>query len=193
MESPVELFRHQAQAGLISGNLVKEMANSVRNQGPMSLWWGFLPFCLEAFPYDMSELAGYSQLRDVYDTLAKPGGRFHAVAQKLPEHAWDLMIGAAAGAAAVCVSMPFDCIKTYMQTHATGAMNQGMKEQVVFFFRTGANMVKRRGPGALFVGMVPRLLQQVPSSTICWWSVEQCQKALAVYTDKDPEAPGTGH
>ncbi len=34
-------------------------------------------------------------------------------------HAWDLTTGAAAGAVAVLISMPFDCIKTYMQTHGT--------------------------------------------------------------------------
>lgn len=30
VESPVELFRHQAQAGNVGGNFVQEMATSVR-------------------------------------------------------------------------------------------------------------------------------------------------------------------
>jgi hypothetical protein len=35
---------------------------------------GFLPFCLEAFPYDISELSTYSQLRDVYESgVRRPG------------------------------------------------------------------------------------------------------------------------
>lgn len=25
----------------------------------MGLYWGFLPYCLESFPYDISELATY--------------------------------------------------------------------------------------------------------------------------------------
>ncbi len=33
----------------------------------MGLYWGFLPYCMESFPYDISELATYSQLRDVYN------------------------------------------------------------------------------------------------------------------------------
>lgn len=32
IEGPLELFRHQAQAGLISGNLFKEMVNCVKTQ-----------------------------------------------------------------------------------------------------------------------------------------------------------------
>jgi hypothetical protein len=75
IESPVELFRHQAQAGIISGNLLQEMSASIRRGGPFALWTGFLPFLLEAFPYDMSELGSYSQLRDTWDELSQPGRR----------------------------------------------------------------------------------------------------------------------
>jgi hypothetical protein len=37
-----------------------------------------------------------------------------AVAQGMPDHVWDMTVGAAAGAAAVLISMPPDCIKTVM-------------------------------------------------------------------------------
>jgi hypothetical protein len=50
VESPVELFRHQAQAGVGGGNLLGEMAAAVRKGGPGALYWGFLPYCLESFP-----------------------------------------------------------------------------------------------------------------------------------------------
>jgi hypothetical protein len=45
--------------------------------------------------------------------------RLHNFSKALPEHAWDLMIGGAAGGAAVLVSMPFDTIKTYLQVTNT--------------------------------------------------------------------------
>jgi hypothetical protein len=51
------------------------MGNSVRRNGPGALWFGFLPFLLEAFPYDMSELGTYSQLRDLHSEAIKPGNR----------------------------------------------------------------------------------------------------------------------
>jgi hypothetical protein len=37
-----------------------------------------------------------------------------AIAQGMPDHVWDMTVGAAAGAAAVLISMPPDCIKTVM-------------------------------------------------------------------------------
>lgn len=66
---------------------------------------------LQAFPYDCSELGSYSQLRDWYEQVSKPGGRFHKFCSRYPDHAWDLAMGGAAGAVAVIVGMPFDCIK----------------------------------------------------------------------------------
>eukprot|EP00198_Chlamydomonas_reinhardtii_P001375 XP_001690711.1 predicted protein [Chlamydomonas reinhardtii] len=179
VEGPLELFRHQAQAGLISGNLFREMNNVVKKQGPMGLYWGFLPYCLESFPYDISELATYSQLRDVYNQAvtqanALTGGKASALfgpEAKVPSQVrqlqlWDIAIGAAAGSAATLISMPFDVVKTYMQVRA--------------FFATGSRMVAQHGAGALWVGVVPRLAQQVPSCTICWHAHSNYVRAYVV-------------
>ncbi|GAX73771.1 hypothetical protein CEUSTIGMA_g1222.t1 [Chlamydomonas eustigma] len=194
VESPVELFRHQAQAGLISGNLIKEMATSVRNHGPGSLWYGFLPFLMEAFPYDVSELGTYSQLRELHNEACKPSSRHHAMTTMLPADAWDAAMGAAAGAAAVLVSMPCDVVKTHVQTQGVGQLSASPAAQVALFLATGRTLVQQGGLAALFVGVIPRLLQQVPSSTICWYSVEACQKALQPYTDGAPASGGdAGH
>ncbi|GFH23269.1 uncharacterized protein HaLaN_20860 [Haematococcus lacustris] len=168
-----------------------EMGKAMRGGGPGALWQGFLPFCMEAFPNDLSELGSYSQLRDCYDHLSRPGESLHAASQVLPQHIWDLAIGGAAGAAAVMASMPFDCVKTYMQTHDTAALGKQSKHQLALFFQTGAAMVRRRGPGALFVGVVPRLVQQVPSSIICWWAVERVQKTLRPFTHTATQGQGS--
>jgi hypothetical protein len=76
-------------------------------------------------------------------------------AAAVPEHVWDLAIGAAAGAAAVLVSMPFDCVKTYMQTHTVTPLSVGMMaggvagkagavavNPFLLFLATGAYMVR---------------------------------------------------
>ena len=47
----------------------------MRRHGPGALWFGFLPFLLEAFPYDVSELATYSQLRDLHTEAQRPSSR----------------------------------------------------------------------------------------------------------------------
>lgn len=182
VESPVELFRHQAQAGLVSGNFMKEMMVTLRTQGPMGLYWGFLPYCFESFPYDITELGTYSSLRDAYELTSKGDGELSQKVNRVPSHVWDIGIGACAGAAAVLVSMPFDCIKTYMQTHGREMAAKGAWGQTTAFVATGAKLVNQQGIGGLFVGTVPRLVQQVPSSTICWWAIERCRHVLEPYT-----------
>lgn len=59
------------------------MGNSVARNGPGALWFGFLPFLLEAFPYDMSELSTYSQLRDLHSDASRPGSRFNSVVRQV--------------------------------------------------------------------------------------------------------------
>jgi hypothetical protein len=82
--------------------------------------------------------------------------------------AYDLMVGGLAGTVAVLVSMPFDVIKTYIQTHgalgaaAAGSSAVGISGSAGQFWSTGKALVARSGPKALFVGLAPRLAHQVP-------------------------------
>ncbi len=144
VESPVELFRHNAQAGLVQPNFLREMVSTVRREGVGGLYWGFLPHCFEAWPHDMAELATYGTMREYQDSVQRqygsrrqgaggsgPGGEGAegcAAGGKGPapllaglsHEVWDLATGAASGAAAVVVSMPFDTVKTYLQVGRQG-------------------------------------------------------------------------
>ncbi len=80
----------------------------------------------------------------------------------------------------------------HTQTHDIGARSAG-KSQLGLFWATGYRMVRRRGLGALYCGMTPRLAQQVPSSTICWWAVQQTQKVLEPFTVEDGGRPAAAH
>lgn len=183
VESPFELFRHQSQAGIISNNFIAEMSVAMKAGGLKALYWGFLPFCYESLPYDITELGTFSYLNDAYLAAHNhPALQQHL--DRLAPHAIDMCIGAFSGAAAVLVSMPFDVVKTYMQIHSGATASTTLVQQTAGFFGTGFAMVRKRGPGALFVGVVPRLIQQIPSSTVCWWSIESCRKALEPYTAK---------
>lgn len=181
VESPVELFRHNQQAGTTKGNFLREMVTVVRRDGPVGLYWGFLPHCFEAWPHDISELLVYGGMTDLREeSLADPEGTaIRAQVSRVPTHVWDLATGAAAGAAAVLVSMPLDSVKTYLQTHGADlGASKGLISSARLFMETGAQMVAKGGTGSLFYGLTPRLLQQVPSSMICWYTIHQVQRIL---------------
>lgn len=182
VEAPIELFRHNAQAGLVKGSFIKEMFRVLKKNGPRSLYWGFLPYCFEAWPYDITELLVYGHLKDGHESCQGKPVSMPLVGSSIPQHVVDLGMGAAAGAAAVMVSMPFDCIKTYMQTHGTEVAGKSMQNGALAFFMTGQQMVQRGGLKALYVGLAPRLCQQVPGAMVCWWAIENCSRSLQPYT-----------
>jgi len=68
--------------------------------------------------------------------------------------------GAAAGAAAVLASMPADCVKTVLEME-TGGAARGPLGDAGHFVATAHGMLQRGGPGALFIGMGPRLVETV--------------------------------
>lgn len=60
-------------------------------QGPGALYWGFVPFLIESFPYDITELGTYSQLHDMREEALRkssPGSKWMAqVPEQVRGHA----------------------------------------------------------------------------------------------------------
>ncbi|GLI67172.1 hypothetical protein VaNZ11_011385 [Volvox africanus] len=191
VESPVELFRHNAQAGLVAPNFMREMVSTVRKEGVGGLYWGFLPHCFEAWPHDTAELATYGMMRDFQETASRPGSCHHRWASGVSEHGWDLLTGAASGVSAVLLSMPFDTVKTYLQTHGADLSGRGFLGSAAMFFKSGRRIMTRKGLGGLYVGVTPRLLQQVPSAMVCWWSIAAFKRFMEPHTISE-EWPGGG-
>ncbi|EFJ47173.1 hypothetical protein VOLCADRAFT_105233 [Volvox carteri f. nagariensis] len=187
VESPVELFRHNAQAGLVAPNFMREMVSTVRREGVGGLYWGFLPHCFEAWPHDIAELATYGLMREFQESASRPISRHYNWASGISEHGWDLMTGAASGVSAVLLSMPFDTVKTYLQTHGADLSGRGVLGSAALFVKSGRRIVARKGLGGLYVGVTPRLLQQVPSAMVCWWSIAAFKRIMEPYTLSDLE------
>ena len=95
--------------------------------------------------------------------------------------------GAAAGAASVLVSMPCDVIKTRMDLCPPMHCPPGggsLLCNIRAFFDTGRQLVAAGGgPGALFVGVAPRLLQTVPSTMVYWAAVEGTRRLMRQHFD----------
>ncbi|GAB4823614.1 hypothetical protein N2152v2_010660 [Parachlorella kessleri] len=105
-----------------------------------------------------------------------------------PSGMGDMIIGAAAGAAAVLCSMPFDMIKTHMDLHHASYApcppgRNGMMYSASQFVSTGRQLMGQGGLKALFVGLTPRLLQTMPSTMVYWFAVESTRRALMRYID----------
>lgn len=181
VEAPVELFKHQTQAGVIHGNMLGNMWSALMKSGPAGLYFSFVPFCLKSLPFDIGELLTYSQLRDAQGDFAKRETPLGNWVRSVPDHAWDMAIGSAAGVAAVLVSMPSDVIKTVIETKGHGA-GQGVLGSLKAFGSTGKDLVAKGGLGSLYVGLLPRLAGEVPSTMLYWLAVEACRRLLEPYT-----------
>lgn len=190
VESPLELFRHNSQAGQIQGNFLREMWRGLRKSGPRSLYYGFGVYCLESVPYDITELLVVGAARDMRQHQ-------HPAVRDLAPIMFDLGVGGVAGAVAVLVSMPFDVIKTYIQTHgaigaavsSSGSSGAGLSHSMGLFLSTAKALVARGGPQALFVGLVPRLAHQVPGAIVCWYCIETCHRTLTKHCHKHRTLP----
>lgn len=172
------------------GNLL----GALRTGGPAALYCCFIPFCAKSLPFDATELVTYATLRELRAEAAAPStpAVARAAAAAVPEEAWDLAFGAAAGAAhlAVLISMPCDCIQTVMETsahavHAPAAAGRGAGSAaagVAAFIATGRRLVAAQGPAALLRGMGPRLAEKVPGTMFYWYAVEAARRALQPLT-----------
>jgi hypothetical protein len=54
-------------------------------QGVGSLYWGFVPFLIESFPYDCTELGTYSQLHDWRKAVLKKGDASSSLVASVPD------------------------------------------------------------------------------------------------------------
>lgn len=54
-------------------------------QGPGALYWGFVPFLIESFPYDLTELGTYSQLHDMREGALRRGAPSSKWMGQMPE------------------------------------------------------------------------------------------------------------
>lgn len=173
ISGPLDMARNRKQAGLVTEPLLTYTFSS---RGLRDTLPHLCPFMICSVPHDLAELLVYFQLRNVM---------MHVPDQCWLHSCWhqeavDAALGAAAGAVGVLVSMPADCIKTKLITggswtcRAAGSMTPG----TLTWFGLAAATVRRQGVSGLFVGVVPRLLDEVPGSMLHWVIAERCTRWL---------------
>ncbi|GMH36009.1 hypothetical protein BSKO_03877 [Bryopsis sp. KO-2023] len=167
VDTPIEMLRHQAQAGVWNEGMVRGLTYCFKKGGVRALYVCLIPYLIKTLPYDIAELTVHGHL----STLWKNSKNARLVA--IPDQALDFVVGGIAGTAAVLSSTPFDCVKTRMEAEVAGA-KKGRG-----FVRCAVDMVGKEGAGALFNGLVPRLLLHVPGTVVYWMVVDAMQRAMA--------------
>lgn len=81
------------------------LLQALRRSGPRALYYGMVPYCLESWPYDISELAVVGAAKDLRGSSSSSSSWSKAQIMQ-----WDLATGAVGGTVAVLVSMPFDVV-----------------------------------------------------------------------------------
>ncbi|KAI3431773.1 hypothetical protein D9Q98_010529 [Chlorella vulgaris] len=201
-EAPMEMFKLRTQAGALQGPMLGSMMREFSSHGLASLYTTYGAFMLKSIPYDVAELATYSQMCDwraaaaARAAAADASGRQRPAASTwresvggmlaaVPDGTGDMLIGAVAGVASVLVSMPCDVIKTHMDLFppVCASARGGVLSSTRAFFETGRRLVALGGPQALFVGVAPRLLQNVPSCMVYWAAVEATRRFMVHHFD----------
>ena len=175
LTGPIEMARNRLQAGVIKGNLLTYTlsARGLRDTAP------FLgPFCLTAVPHDFAELL----------TIYVGGMAVEAFApQNIRREFLDAAVGGLAGAFGVLLSSPADCVKTKVLTMSMTSPFVRAHRNPAALLAAGtvtkwrvaaAHTMATQGWAGLFIGVWPRLIDEVPGSMLHWSLVEACYRWL---------------
>lgn len=152
---------------MLKDGMLNGMMTCLKRGGMMSFYCCLIPYMIKSLPFDVAELVTHGQLNEV-----RKSSKFSI--QCIPEPAWDLIVGGAAGTAAVLSSMPLDCIKTRME------MEVLQQTQQRGFVSCGLHMLRNEGISSLWRGVIPRLVLYVPGVAVYWLAIDTFQRAIEV-------------
>jgi Mitochondrial carrier protein len=167
------MARNRVQSGLVHESLTRYILSGrgIKDTAPY-----LVPFMLVSAPHDLGELLTVTNCNRLVES--------YLCHLRLPRELLDAGSGALAGVAGVMLSAPMDCVKTKMVTAATGTQfgrpdlcwsTAGVRAKWLaaarFTWRT-------QGVRGFFVGILPRLIDEVPGATLHWMLVEATLRAL---------------
>lgn len=168
--SPLELIRTNLQSTPENANVPRTLTSVltslrglVRAQGVRSLWRGLGPSLWRDVPFSGIYWASYEGWKGVFERRGQTG-------------AWVAFLsGAVSGTSAALITSPFDVLKTRRQAlvmsevGSTGSGSLGLL----------AGIVRNEGTGALFAGILPRIVKIAPACGIMIACFEGVGKFLA--------------
>ncbi|XP_020255708.1 probable mitochondrial adenine nucleotide transporter BTL3 [Asparagus officinalis] len=178
---PMDTIRTKmvAPGGEALGGVIGAFHHMVQTEGFFSLYKGLLPSIISMAPSGAVFYGVYDILKAAY--LHSPAGRKRISEMNQQDHelnAFDqlelgpmrtLLYGAIAGACAEAATYPFEVIRRQLQMQV-----QATKMSA---FATCMKIVEQGGVPALYAGLIPSLLQVLPSAAISYF-VYECMKII---------------
>lgn len=163
-----------ARGGEALGGVVGAFQHVIRTEGFFSLYKGLVPSILSMAPAAAVFYGVYDILKSAY--LHSPEGRKRIEYMKnqgAELNAFDqlelgpmrtLLHGAIAGACAEAATYPFEVIRRHLQLQGRASKLSALA--------TCAKIVEQGGVPALYAGLIPSLLQVLPSASISYFVYE---------------------
>ncbi|CAI9116312.1 OLC1v1017423C1 [Oldenlandia corymbosa var. corymbosa] len=181
---PLDTIRTKmvAPGGEALGGVIGAFRHVIQTEGFLSLYNGLVPSILSIAPSAAVFYGVYDILKSAYlhsakgrkriENLQRHGGGLNAFDQLELGPVRTLLHGAISGACAEAATYPFEVVRRQLQL-------QGRSNKVGAL-TTFARIVERGGVPALYAGLVPSLLQVLPSAAISYFVYEFMKIILKV-------------
>ncbi|KAF5739734.1 mitochondrial adenine nucleotide transporter BTL3 [Tripterygium wilfordii] len=168
-----------APGGEALGGVISTFRHMIQTQGFLSLYKGLVPSILSMAPSGAVFYGVYDILKSAY--LHSPEGRkrirkmnqqdqeLNALEQLELGPVRTLLYGAFAGACAEVATYPFEVVRRQLQLQVRATKMSALA--------TCVRVVEQGGISALYVGLIPSLLQVLPSASISYF-VYECMKIV---------------
>ncbi|XP_021243209.1 solute carrier family 25 member 40 isoform X2 [Numida meleagris] len=157
--SPLELIRTRMQYRKLSyKQLHSSVSSKVARDGWLSLWRGWSSTVLRDVPFSAMYWYNYERFKKM---MCKNVGAHE------PTFFTAFTSGAASGAIAAVITLPFDVVKTHRQTELweSEALQNPQRDRTSTW-AVMKNIVAKKGIAGLFAGITPRLFKVAPSCAI---------------------------
>ncbi|OMO94322.1 Mitochondrial carrier protein [Corchorus olitorius] len=181
---PLDTIRTKivAPGGEALGGVIGAFRHMIQTEGFFSLYKGLVPSILSMAPSAAVFYGVYDMLKSAY--LHSPEGRRRI--QNMSQHGQELnaldqlelgpvrtlLYGAIAGACAEVATYPFEVVRRQLQLQVQASKMGALA--------TGLRIVEQGGIPALYAGLIPSLLQVLPSAAISYFVYEFMKIVLKV-------------
>ncbi|EEF31129.1 probable mitochondrial adenine nucleotide transporter BTL3 [Ricinus communis] len=181
---PMDTIRTKmiAPGGEVFGGVIATFRHMIQTEGFFSLYKGLIPSVVSMAPSGAVFYGVYDILKSAYlhspegkkriQNLKQEGQELNALEQLELGPIRTLLYGAIAGCCSEAATYPFEVVRRHLQMQVRATKMNALA--------TGVKIVEQGGIPALYAGLVPSLLQVLPSAAISYFVYELMKIVLEV-------------